>query len=71
MTTLWRQKSAYAQDIGVTEKVLSGWVHRYLKKGLHYKVIGHQTLFNTKEMAKWIQNFGGDSRKESTLTMVG
>lgn len=61
--TRWLHMDKFAEHRGLTRGVVQGWISRHLLRGIHYQVIGHQTLINTTEIDKWITEFG---REEST-----
>ena len=62
---MFRSKDAFADDLGVTPEVIKGWIRRHWERGLHYTVIGNQTLVNTEEATEWMQKYG---LQESVLT---
>ena len=54
----YREKRSFADDLGVTEPVIEGWIRRHWEKGYHYVVIGHTTLIEIKRVEKWINERG-------------
>jgi hypothetical protein len=48
----------YPQHLGISPGVLEGWIKRGLEKGIHYVVIGHQTLIHVKRTDQWISERG-------------
>ena len=55
---MYRSKDAFADDLGVTPEVIKGWIRRHWERGLHYTVIGNQTLVNTEKATEWMQKYG-------------
>ena len=49
-------KSKFVSELGVKASPLSGWMQRHWEKGIHYNVIGHTTMIDTKEFDQWIRN---------------
>ncbi len=54
----FKHASLYAQSVGISDGVLDGWMRRGLEKGVHYVVIGHQTLIHVKRVDQWISERG-------------
>lgn len=54
----YKQSSLYVQSIGITDGVLEGWMKRGLEKGIHYIVVGHQTLIHVRRADQWLSERG-------------
>ena len=52
----------FAEELGVTNKVVTNWMQKHWTNGQHYKVIGKQTLINVGEAKKWLREYGTKSQ---------
>jgi hypothetical protein len=52
----WRDRHAFADEIGVTPDTVRGWIDRHWTKGVHYIVVGKTTLVDRKEVARWLES---------------
>ena len=41
-------KKAYSETTGVSVPTIDGWIRRYWLRGIHYNVIGHQTVIDVE-----------------------
>ena len=41
-------KKAYSETTGVSVPTIDGWISRYWLRGIHYNVIGHQTVIDVE-----------------------
>lgn len=64
----WIHIDKAAELIGVTKHVIKGWFENHLKRGVHYQVIGHQTLINIARLNEWLNDYG---RQESAQADQG
>ena len=62
MTLEFIHRKRYAEELGVTNKVVTNWMQKHWTKGIHYKVIGKQTLINVGETKKWLRDYGTKSQ---------
>lgn len=76
----WTHIDKAAEQLGVTKHVIKGWFENHLRRGVHYQVIGHQTLINTTRLNDWLTEFGkgnappaptGTSPKVPKVTLPG
>ena len=63
---MFRSKDAFADDLGVTPGVIDGWIGRHWERGLHYTVIGKQTIVNTEKASEWIRKKFGLPESDPT-----
>lgn len=54
---IWVHKDKYCELSGITDGVLRGWIVRYFTGGVHYKIIGHQTMINIVAIDDWITSY--------------
>lgn len=54
----FKQAALYVEQLGITDRVLEGWMRRGLEKGVHYIVVGHQTLIHVKRVDQWLSERG-------------
>ena len=62
MTLEYVHRKRYAEELGVTNKVVTNWMQKHWTNGQHYKVIGKQTLINVGEAKKWLREYGTQSQ---------
>tara|TARA_Y100000361_G_scaffold147971_1_gene160199 strand:+ start:162 stop:362 length:201 start_codon:yes stop_codon:yes gene_type:complete len=47
-------RKKYAEKLGVTDRIIEGWMFEKWNRGQHYVVVGKQTLVNIPEVDKWL-----------------
>ena len=64
MNSKFMHRKKYAEMLGVSDRTITNWMHvgangePSLIKGLHYVVVGRQTLINITEVDKWLLSQG-------------
>lgn len=54
---IWVHRDKYCELSGITNGVIRGWIQRHFVHGVHYKVIGKQTMINIVAIDDWITNY--------------
>jgi len=62
MTSEFIHRKRYAEEMGITDNVVKNWMSRHWTKGTHYKIVGKQTFVNSKEVNKWLKEYGTKSQ---------
>lgn len=63
----WIHVDKAAEVIGISRNVIKGWFENHLTRGIHYQVIGHQTLINTRRLNEWLNCFGAEQTVSTPL----
>jgi len=58
----WMHLDKAAEELGLSKHVIKGWFENHLVRGVHYNVIGHQTLIHIARLNQWLDEYG---RQES------
>ena len=58
MNSKFMHRKKYAQMLGVTDRIIEGWMFEKWEKGKQYVVVGKQTLINIPEVDKWLLSQG-------------
>ncbi|GEM_PF-2125380 len=53
----WILRDEYLKRSGISAGVWNGWTHRHLKRGVHFQIIGHQTLVHVRNLEEWIRTY--------------
>ena len=64
-------RKKYIADTGITPDVFDHWRKKHWEAGVHYTIIGHQTMLDLEEVEKWVESkFTENSQPESIKSVM-